>query len=76
MSWYKAEADDDFDDQAVVVELSDDYNRDGTIVGYTTGDQALDDADTVARFISENEHQPAGPMREELNYTVAAGEEF
>jgi hypothetical protein len=76
MSSFKAEKDDEFDGQAVVVELSEDYDRDGTIIGYTTGDEALDDADTVANYINRNGHQPPESMRDELNYTVANGEDF
>jgi len=73
---FKAERDDEFSGHAVVCELSDDYNRDGTVVGYTVGEEALDDAAEVARYMSGTGRQPPQEMRETLNYTVAAGEEF
>lgn len=63
-------------DYAIVVELSDDYERDGSVVGYTVGAEKLDDAAEVARYINQAGHQPPQEMRERLNYTVAAGEEF
>jgi hypothetical protein len=69
-------AEDDGGDYAVVCELSEDYERDGTVVGYTVGPERLDDASEVARYMSENGRQPPEEMRERLNYTVAAGEEF
>jgi hypothetical protein len=71
---FKAEY--DGGDYAVVVELSDDYNRDGTVVGYTVGGERMDDASEVARYLNEHGHQPPEDLREKLNYTVAAGEEF
>ena len=63
-------------DYAVVVELSEDYNRDGTVVGYTVGPERMDDAAEAARYINETGHQPPEDLREKLNYTVAAGEDF
>lgn len=73
---FKAERDEDFEGQGVVVELSDDYNRDGRVVGFTTGDEAMDDADCVACLMSETGHQPTGADRERYHYTAVAGEEF
>jgi hypothetical protein len=66
----------DGSDYAVVVELSDDYERDGTVVGYTVGSERLDDAAAVARIINQTGHQPSEGERELFNYTVAAGEDF
>ena len=72
MSRFISEPDAEFAGQAVVVELSDDPDRNGTVVGYATGDDASDLAFEAAQIINRTGHQPA-----DLDgYTVAAGQEF
>jgi hypothetical protein len=72
MSRFVAEPDDEFDGHAVVVELSEDYNRGGTVVGWATGEEAMDVAAAAAQIINDTGHQPAGLA----GYTMANGEEF
>jgi uncharacterized protein YcnI len=72
MSRFVAEPDDEFDGQVVVVELSEDSRRNGTVVGCATGEDAMDIAQEAADQINTAGHQPDGLD----GYTVAAGEEF
>ena len=67
MSRFIAEPDTEFDQQALVVELCDDPDRDDTIVGWATGPEALDGAQEAAGIINLTGHQPLprerGPHR-------------
>jgi hypothetical protein len=72
MSRFTLEPDSKFDGHAVAVELSDDPERNGRIVGYATGSDARDIAFEAAQIINRDGHQPAGLDE----YTVAAGQEF
>jgi hypothetical protein len=76
MSRFIAEPDTEFDQQALVVELCDDPDRNGTIVGWATGPDALDDAQEAAGIINQTGHQPPARERDRLGYTVKDGEEF
>ena len=79
--WFTAEPDPEFDGQFLVVEVSDDHERDGTIIGYVTcgfgdGPGSLQRAEAVAAFIEMTQHQPDEAASEVLGYTAKSGEEF
>jgi hypothetical protein len=72
---FKAEPDDEFPGQWIVCELSEDPDRNGTVVGYAvrTGDDTAGDiAEEAVQYLNEHGHQPEGID----GYTVAHGEEF
>jgi hypothetical protein len=76
MSRFIAERDDEFSDQAVVVELSEDPDVNGGVVGYCVGPEAMNNAQEVADTINRTGRQPSERKAAGLGYTVRAGHEF
>lgn len=76
MSRFVVEPDDQFDDQFLVVELSEDPERNGQVVGYTTGLEASDNAQEIADTINRTGHQPSAGKAGGLGYTRYPGEDW
>jgi hypothetical protein len=71
MSRFIAEKDTEFEDQALVLELTEDPDTNGRTVGWCMPPEALDNAQAVADTINSTGHQPSPAKRLGLNYTAA-----
>jgi hypothetical protein len=69
MASFICEKDSEFGTQAVVVELSEDPDVNGRVVGWTTGPDALDKAQEAADYISAHDCHPPEEVAELLGYT-------